>query len=78
MNADCFTYSEEPYYYTNTLNLLGYSYQSLKSKRENNKYSRKEILKKHVNLKGKKDSKTKLELKDYLTNTLISIRQNLI
>ncbi|WP_282031042.1 hypothetical protein [Winogradskyella eximia] len=71
MNADCFTYSSEPYYYTNIFNLIGYSFTELKKEKEVNKYSRKEILEKHIKFKGKSGSKTKLELEDYLRNDLL-------
>nr|BFF38207.1 hypothetical protein BACY1_00120 [Tenacibaculum mesophilum] len=71
MNADCFVYSQEPYYQTKIFSLLDYSYSELKKEKEKNKYSRQEILKKHVEFKGKEGAKTKLELEDYLRNDLL-------
>ncbi|ALJ04135.1 hypothetical protein APS56_02750 [Pseudalgibacter alginicilyticus] len=71
MNADSFIYSEEPYYQTKLFNLVGYSYSELKKEKKTSKYSRKEILKKHVQFKGNKGAKTKLELEDYLRNDFL-------
>lgn len=71
MNADCFVYSQEPYYQTKIFNLLGYSYSELKKEKGANKYSRQKIREKHVRFKGKKGAKTKLELEDYLRNDLL-------
>ena len=71
MNADSFIYANEPYYQTKLFGLLGYSYLKLKESKEKLKYSRSEILSKHIEFKGKKGAKTKLELEDYLRNDLL-------
>jgi hypothetical protein len=72
MNADAFAYSSEPYYQTKIFSLLGHSYSELKKEKEISKYSRKDILSKHTQFKGKKGAKTKLELEDYLRNDLLN------
>ena len=71
MNADSFIYSEEPYYQTKLFSLVGHSYSELKKEKYKDKYSRKEILNKHIQFKGNKGAKTKLELEDYLRNDLL-------
>jgi hypothetical protein len=71
MNADIFTYSNEPYYQENIFNLFGFSHSKLKEEKSIDKYSRKAILEKHKKLKGKSGKKTKLELEDYLRNDLV-------
>jgi len=71
MNADCFTYTDEPYYQENMFNLLGFAQSEIKKTRSKEKFSRAEILAKHKSKKGKAGSKTKLELEDYLRNDLV-------
>ncbi|AXT49677.1 hypothetical protein D1818_02135 [Aquimarina sp. BL5] len=71
MNADCFTYTSEPYYQENIFNLLGYAQSEIKKIRSKTKFSRADILAKHIVKKGKAGSKTKLELEDYLRNDLV-------
>lgn len=71
MNADCFTYSQEPYYQERIFNLFGFAHSELKKAKEIKKYSRKDILEKHQKHKGKSGSKTKLELEDFLRNDLV-------
>jgi len=71
MNADCFTYTNEPYYQEKMFDLLSYAQSEIKKERSINKFSRSDILSKHKNKKGKSGSKTKLELEDYLRNDLV-------
>ena len=71
MNADTFTYSKEPYYQKSLFDLIGFSHSKLCEEKKNSPYSRKSILEKQKKLKGKRDTKTKLELEDYLRNDLV-------
>lgn len=71
MNADIFTYSREPYYQEKIFNLVGFSQKEIRSRRQRDKFSRKQILDKHRSKKGTPGSKSKLELEDFLRNDLV-------
>lgn len=71
MNAAVFQFTEESYYITQIINLIGYSYNELSLNKASKPYNRDELRTEFYKAKGHVGNRTKLELEDYLRNDLV-------